>query len=165
MKRVTLRRLQTQDEGVNKRHARSSSQKRSRSEDMHMNVIRELCPGWTVRHEPMCACNFDLPLVVGGARNPWASGEYTVDYIASMGVKRICFESKSSLSDAQTLEALEKCRHLRDETLTRVLTLAGHGADLRVIDFGDPGTIGEQVYSLDAAKAALSGVRVDGRSF
>lgn len=113
---------------------------RSNSEQNHKIVLEEeLLKGWCIQHEPMCACNFDVPLVLDGRINAWASGEYTVDFVATFGgLLRLCFESKVCKDDAYTEEALEKCRHLRDKSMTRVITIFGHGEHMRFLDFGSP---------------------------
>jgi hypothetical protein len=50
----------------------------------------------------------------------WASGEYTIDYVAARGCKRVCFESKPSWENAMDADAIEKCRCHRDRSMCRV---------------------------------------------
>ena len=149
--RGTLHRLRDQTPEVTRQVVRPAAPKRSRSEAMHLPVLERLCPGWHIAHEPMCACNLDAPLVSEGARNACAPDEYTVDYIACKGDRRVCFESKCCLADAHAPAAVAKCRLLRDRTLTRVVTIAGHDEELRLVDFGDPADPREDVLTLEEA--------------
>lgn len=137
---VVLARLAQQDICVADKYVRRQTPSRSASEAKHLDVIKRLCqPPWLVRHEPECALKFNVDLYVNGKQNPWASGQYTVDYIACSGSRRICFESKDC-RDAVTEEALEKCRFLRDHSMCRVVLVADHDENMVFIDFGDPAT-------------------------
>ena len=122
MARVTLARAEVQDESVMKNYANTFRKRtRSQSELDHLTVLEDICPlPWVIKHEPECAINFDVPLVQSGQRNKWASGEYTIDYVAARGCKRVCFESKPSWENAMDADAIEKCRCHRDRSMCRV---------------------------------------------
>lgn len=156
---ATLARLVEQSADVLDAYAHTSGSKRSKSEAMHLKWIRRVCPEptWTVCHEPECAVNFNVPYVLAGKINPWASGQYTTDYIACTATQRVCFESKYHRSDV-TEEALCKCRFLRDSSLNRVFVVAGHGEDMHILDLGSPAARGacEEWITEDEVRARLS---------
>ena len=85
----------------------------------------------------------------------WASGEYTIDYVAARGCKRVCFESKPSWENATDGDAIEKCRCLRDHSMCRVFIIAGHGSNLRFMDFGNPGEATETEVTLEQVHRAV----------
>jgi len=116
---------------------------RSKSEARHEAVLRHMLPaGWLVEHEPEAASILNLPLVVDGRMRSWAGDGYTIDFVACSpdGLRRLCVESKASLDDALDPVTLDKARALRDKTLTRVLIVCGHGAEMRWLDLGAPGS-------------------------
>ena len=137
---VTLRRLEAQS-AAHLAHYRLRKRERSWSEEAHAAVLHEWLPaGWLVEHEPFAAVHLDAPLVQDGELRTFAGDQYTIDYVACdpTGRVRVCVESKASLEDARDPAAVEKCAALRDKSLCRVVTFAGHGAALRVLDFGPP---------------------------
>lgn len=137
---VTLRRVRTQSAELLDRY-RLRKRERSWSEEAHAAVLHEwFPPGWLVEHEPFAAVHLDAPLVRDGTLRTFSGDQYTIDYVACdpTGCVRVCVESKANLADARDPVAVEKCTALRDKSLCRVVTFAGHGEDLRVLDFGPP---------------------------
>ena len=134
---VKLHRYNAQSDAL-KCAYQSRKRPRSKREAMHLSSIQTLLgPEWTIFHEPEAAVNFDTPLVEDGEMVSWCSASYTVDYVAASrkGCGRLCFESKYDLAGV-TDSALLKCRVLRDQSLCRTIIVAGHGQDLRWLDFG-----------------------------
>lgn len=144
-----LRRLAVQDERVRDSYKVTSRPKRSRSESKHAAAVAELLPGWRILHEPECVSFYDSELVVDGKMREWGGDQYVCDYVAALGSRRVCIESKSSVNGLDEAAKL-KARALRDHSLTRVVALLDHGNHLRWYDFGCPAA-GEGVPGNDSA--------------
>ena len=134
-----LCRLSTKDEAVRRSYAVETRPKRSRSESRHAAAIEHLLPGWRVTHEPECVAFYDSELVVDGHIREWGGDQYVCDYVAALGSRRVCFESKASM-DGLDDSSMVKCRVLRDHSQTRVVALVGHGECMVWHDFGCPTT-------------------------
>lgn len=158
---VTLRRVRTQSAELLDRY-RLRKRERSWSEEAHAAVLHEwFPPGWLVEHEPFAAVHLDAPLVRDGTLRTFSGDQYTIDYVACdpTGCVRVCVESKANLADARDPVAVEKCTALRDKSLCRVVTFAGHGEDLRVLDFGPPRGANE-IAEYATAEAFRAGIGV-----
>jgi hypothetical protein len=152
---VELTRLRRQPDdplGVVVKRRRGDGLVRSSSEGRHLELVRTLVPsGWRVAHEPVSVSLLDAPMVVDGQLSPWAGDEYVVDFVACSadGTRRVCIESKCDAVDGHDPAAWQKCRFLCDHSLTRVVLMHGHGADLRWLDFGAPGNADPPVETAD----------------
>lgn len=136
--RVTLQRLAEQDEQLRQMYSYCPSKKRrSNSESRHEKIIQEVFKGFVISHEPEAAVNLNGSLVKDGVWSSWAADTYTVDFICCLGPLRVCIESKNSVEEFDE-RSLERCVALRDSSMTRVVTVAGHGKSMKWIDLGDP---------------------------
>jgi hypothetical protein len=136
----------------------SSSKKRSRSEDMHGEVLSSIFPDLCIKHEPECSSGLSRPCVSKGVHQGWSSEFYTVDYVTydvGKGI-RLCWESKCCREDLDEV-AMEKCRTLRDKGLHRVLAIVGHGEGSFVYDFGSSSQT-EREYSLSTEMEEIKSV-------
>lgn len=115
----------------------SSAKKRSRSEEMHHAALLDIFKGLDVVFEPECASGLRTPCVVDGRINPWSSTFYTADFVLAdvSSCRYVSVESKPS-ADALDEKAFMKCRRLRDVGHRRVVSIVGHGEDVRFYDFG-----------------------------
>jgi hypothetical protein len=138
---LVLHRLEHQTAFAKDLYEKQVGKKRSKSEHRHLQEIKDALPSdWVINHEPAVSIGLNGLLISRGKlSNCFKSSEYTVDYIAHSGTgsRRICFESKYD-DTGVTQEAIDKCKRLRDETMTRVFIVHGHGDELCWIDFGGP---------------------------
>tara|TARA_B100000683_G_scaffold240334_1_gene247456 strand:+ start:4518 stop:5369 length:852 start_codon:yes stop_codon:yes gene_type:complete len=152
---IVLKRLQHQNPVLAGAY-RLQMRARSQSEAKHFDFLKAWLPGWHIAHEPEAAVGLDAPLISGGRSTAFSGDAYTLDYVAASpsGCKRLCIESKASL-DGLTEEAKEKCRLLRDKSLSRVIALVGHGVQMRIVDFGTPLAEGGECEYMTGEHAAL----------
>lgn len=138
---LVLGRLETQPDVASFKRKRDEDAFRSNNERAHHRMLLDLFPEaeWIVEHEMDTLTDLHAPSVVNGVPQALELSTYTCDFLVA-GLRdgvRFYVESKDR-EEAVDAKAREKCRLLRDRTLSRVFVAAGRGADVRWLDFGPP---------------------------